>query len=132
MDWRIELINGKELIEGASIWDISKPIKRIYFTDNINEYGFLNSGKFFINNKILDFKIDIDDFKMEPFQFKTGVMRFSPSILKNNEIVAWNVGYKLINKNELQEYKMTIMNNNQIFFEATRKNGADFKKIRLQ
>ena len=129
MKWIIELYTGKKIIEGKDLWDISIPFKRIYLTDGTNEYGFFPNGLFFINNKIFDFKIKIDDCII-PIQFKTGMMKFSPSFSKKNDIVCWNIGF------ECGDYKyiLRVMYNYQIFLEATKKENdiINNRTIKLQ
>lgn len=136
MNWIIELTNGKKLIENKDTWDLSNLnlIKRIYLTDGKNEYGFFISGLFFINNQTFDFKIKLDNFQMQPFQFKTGAIKFSSSFSIENNIIAWNIGYKLYNDEEYQEYALKVMYNYQIFFEANKKDNIkeNIRKIRLQ
>jgi hypothetical protein len=136
MKWTIEYINGKQLIEGKDIWDLSNKslIKRIYLTDGRNEFGFLANGFFFINNQKIDLKLDLFNFEFIPFCFKTGAMKFAPGI-SNNDIVAWNIGFKLQNTDEIQEYTLKVMCNHQIFIEAMKKNKSgeiSHKNIRLQ
>jgi len=136
LNWIIELINGKKIIENKDTWDLPNLnlVKRIYLTDGKNEYGFFISGLFFINNQTFDFKIKLDNFKMQPFQFKTGAIKFSPSFSAENDIIAWNIGYKLYNNEEQQEYILKVMYNYQIFLEASKKDkmSKDIRKIRLQ
>lgn len=136
MQWVIEYINGKKLIETKDIWDLSNKslIKRIYLTDSRNEFGFLANGFFFINNQKIDLKLNLNNFDLIPFQFKTGAMKFS-SNFSDNSIVAWNIGFKLQNSDETQEYILKVMNNYQIFIEATKKDKFGeviHKNIRLQ
>lgn len=136
MKWIIEYINGKQLIEGKDIWDLSNKslIKKIYLTDGQSEFGFLMNGLFFINNQKINLKLNFNDFELIPFQFKTGAMKFSSSF-SNNSIVAWNVGFKLKNNDETQEYTLKVMYNYQIFIEASKKDKfgeITRKNIRLQ
>lgn len=137
LKWTIEFINGKKIIENIGVWDLSNKhlIKRIYFTDGNNEFGFFMNGNFFINNKTFNFKIKIDNIvDIDPFQYKTGMLQFAYNINKNN-IIAWNIGYK-IKYNENYEYIMIINPNYEIFFKAIKKdlndNIIDIKEIKLQ
>jgi hypothetical protein len=136
MKWIIEYVNGKQLIEGKDIWDLSNQslIKRIYLTDGRNEFGFLMNGFFFLNNKKIDLKLNLNDFELIPFKFKTGAMKFSPNF-SNNSIISWNIGFKLQNVDEMQEYTLKVMHNYQIFIEAVKKDKfgeTNHKNIRLQ
>lgn len=135
MQWVIEFVNGNKLIENNNMWDLSNIslIKRIYFIDKHNVFGFYTNGHFFINNKIFDFKISINN-NITPFQYKTGIMHFSNEINKKN-IVAWNIGYK-ISCDFNYEYTMIIKNNYKIFFKAVKKDLSnkiiDIKEMQLQ
>lgn len=135
MKWIIEFFNGKQFIEGKDNWDVSNiyAIKRIYFKNKNNIFGFYVNGNFFINNKIFDFKININN-DIIPFQYKTGILQFS-NVLNNNNIIAWNIGYKILCDFNY-EYTMVIKNNHDIFFKAIKRdlqnNIINIKEIKLQ
>jgi hypothetical protein len=92
-------------------------IKRIYFENQGNAYGFnYQSGMFFINNVNYDFKISIDNYDLIPFQCKSISTLFDQGDI--NTIKSWNVGYKLITDNESFKYTMIIYVDNQVYFKA--------------
>lgn len=131
MKWIIEYDNG---IINEHDFSFKSNVYKIYFTDGKNQYGFYyKTGKFFINNTIFDFKIKIDNYELIPFQHKTAALFFDP-IKKENSIVAWHIGYDLINNDDKFNYRMSISKNNSVIFKATHyKNGAvEERQIKLQ
>lgn len=119
MKWIIEFINGNQIVEDKINFKLIEKnnFKKIYFFDGKNQYGFYSNGKFFINNQTFDFKIKIADYELIPFQNKTGMLLFNQNNQKN-DIFSWNIGYKLKNNEKIYEYKMIILKNKEIYFEA--------------
>lgn len=88
---------------------------KIYFLWGNNKCGFLNDGRFFFNNIVYDFKINIAN--IIPFQSKLCKFDFN-----TNKIISWNIGY--FNNNE--KYYVSIFNDNSIIFTAIK---DDKKKV---
>lgn len=126
MNWIIEKWDGKILEEGKSKF-IPESFKRIYFSWPGHGCGFMQDGKFFADNTVYDFKIDIEDAILKPFQNKTGMLHI-PS--NKNSIVSWNIGYELIKDLSYEKYFVSIYPTGQITFSAE-KNG-DKKNIKLR
>lgn len=135
MNWNIEYNNGILLSEENNKFEIKDKhlVKRIFFSDKKNRYGFYLNGVFFINNIDFDLKIKIDNFNLIPIQYKTCETIFNCKI--DSKIISWNIGYKLINDKKHFEYIMSI-NNSNVFLLARKydenKNVIDKKAIKLQ
>jgi hypothetical protein len=138
LHWVIEYFNGCAFQEGKHCFEINNQhlIDKIYFFNGKEQYGFYyQNGQFFINNIIYDLKINVDNFKLTPFQSKTGKMTLEP---KNSQqsIYSWNIGYRLENLDESYEYKMIITHNNEVFLDARHydsdKNLIDQRSVQLQ
>jgi hypothetical protein len=115
MNWTIEHIDGSILHETRDLFNVTKSIYRIYLEENDIRLGFYGDGKFFINNTIYDFKIDINNYHIKPIQYKTGMMLLDRN---QNGIHSYNIGYELINGNKRFKYVLSIRFDNKIIFTA--------------
>jgi len=136
--WIIEYLNGCCFQEGKHRFDFSNSslIKKVYFYDGKSQFGFnYQTGIFFINNILYDFKVNLDNFRLIPIQYKTGILTLE-HLKSQPSVYSWNIGYKLENNNESYEYIMSIMKNQEVIFKAKHfdfnKDLIDQKMVKLQ
>ena len=96
-------------IDSTFINDISD-IKLCYFTDGNNFYGVKDNLNFFINNEVIDLKLNQKILKY--FQYKTN--RYN--LFDNNEDTTYFLGIETTDGNYRYKYTMSI--NENIYIKA--------------
>lgn len=107
MKWIIEKKN--EILEEGKNEFKPDNFERIFLYDNLNECGFYNDGRFFINHAVYDFKINPE--RIIPFRYKTNECNFTK---RTDELFAYNIGYKV---DDNEKYTLSIRKDH-IYFIA--------------
>lgn len=96
-------------IDSTFIKDVSD-IKLCYFTDGNNFYGVKDNLNFFINNEVIDLKLNQKILKY--FQYKTN--RYN--LFNNNEDTTYFLGIETTDGNYKYKYTMSI--NENVYIKA--------------
>lgn len=96
-------------IDSTFINDISD-IKLCYFTDGNNFYGVKDNLNFFINNEVIDLKLNQKILKY--FQYKTNCY----NLFNNNEDTTYFLGIDTTDGNYKYKYTMSI--NENVYIKA--------------
>lgn len=96
-------------IDSTFIKDVSD-IKLCYFTDGNNFYGVKDNLNFFINNEVIDLKLNQKILKY--FQYKTN--RYN--LFNNNENTTYFLGIETTDGNYKYKYTMSI--NENVYIKA--------------
>lgn len=96
-------------IDSTFIKDVSD-IKLCYFTDGNNFYGVKDNLNFFVNNEVIDLKLNQKILKY--FQYKTN--RYN--LFNNNEDTTYFLGTETTDGNYKYKYTMSI--NESIYIKA--------------
>ena len=96
-------------IDSTFINDISD-IKLCYFTDGNNFYGVKDNLNFFINNEVIDLKLNQKILKC--FQYKTNCY----NLFNNNEDTTYFLGIETTDGNYKYKYTMSI--NENVYIKA--------------
>lgn len=96
-------------IDSTFIKDVSD-IKLCYFTDGNNFYGAKDNLNFFINNEVIDLKLNQKILKY--FQYKTN--RYN--LFNNNEDTTYFLGIETTDGNYKYKYTMSI--NENVYIKA--------------
>lgn len=96
-------------IDSTFIKDVSD-IKLCYFTDGNNFYGVKDNLNFFINNEVIDLKLNQKILKY--FQYKTNCY----NLFNNNEDTTYFLGIDTTDGNYKYKYTMSI--NENVYIKA--------------
>lgn len=126
--WIIENHNGNLIFQGNEKFSMvdKRNAKKIMLSDGKNRYGFfVANGLFFINSTILDIKVDLNNYILEPIYTKTGLILIN-SYNHENKIHSCNIGYRLNGQEDSYEYLMSLVHNSEIHLTS-----KHFKKQEL-
>jgi len=96
-------------IDSTFIKDVSD-IKLCYFTDGNNFYGVKDNLNFFVNNEVIDLKLNQKILKY--FQYKTNCY----NLFNNNEDTTYFLGIDTTDGNYKYKYTMSI--NENVYIKA--------------
>ncbi len=108
------------------IEDIPKDFNSVFLNFNNRKIGFRRDGKFFIDNSIIDLKVNVQNYQFKIVKNKT----MEHNLLSNlTNVHSYNIGYSLNNTNEYFEFIIKASKDKIILHSLRNLNGIEEIKI---